>query len=238
MIDVSILYILKDFFTLSFPTDITTTIQSAEGNRIVLNVSAGVTDAWMGGVVQINDTTSDYDRMFAVIIGNTGNTLTLASPMIGRGDLSVLVGKTVTVSGGPLSKSRVFITDPTNVEKAFTANKDYLIVLNISGGGLKQRSIGAAIGKGAHSTQSETDIEVACETKDINSNSTPAEVFNAAFGIHILKHQVLFLTHMYVAKAIRPISAPEYNYQLLSYTRPGTDIRLRACVIEFTLNIV
>lgn len=238
MIDVSVLYTLKNFFALSFPSDITGTIESAEGNRVVISTTTGTTGQWMGGVVQINDVTSDYDRMFAVIMNNTGTLLELVSPMISRADLSVLVGKTVTISGGPLSKSRVFITDPANVDKAFTANKDYLIVLNISGGGLKQRSVGASIGKGAHSTQSETDIEIACETKDINSNSTPAEVFNAAFGIHILKHQILFLTHMYVAKAIRPIIAPEYNYQLLSYTRPGADIRLRACVIEFTLNIV
>jgi hypothetical protein len=238
MVDITLLYLLKSFYAISFPAEITATINSVDGNTVTLSTTTGTTDDWLGGVLQVNDATSDFNRLFGIVIGNEGNVVTLKEPIISRKSPTELVGKTVVLSGGPLSKSRIYITDPDNVEKAFSGNKEYLVVVNLSGGGLKQRTVGAALGKGVHSTSTESDIEIACETKDITTNSTATDVFKAAFGIHILRHQIMFLTHMYVASVIRPTIAPEYNYQQISYTRPGSDIKLRACVIEFQLNIV
>jgi hypothetical protein len=236
MTDITILYDLKEFLSMSFPAVVNTTITAAEGSTITFANNIGAVNAWVGGIIVIK--TSPYKNLHGVIISNTANSVTLVTPIVHRSKLSTLIGKAVDVTGGPLGQSRFYITDPDNVDKGFDSGKNYLVVMNISGGGLKQKSMGAGLGKGVHSTMRETDIEIACETKDIVGARTPDEVYLAAFGLHQLKDQVLFLAHNYINSIARPIMSPEFNYQLLSYIRPGSPTRLRACVIEFSINTV
>lgn len=225
---------LKDWLTLDdIPTEVTATISAVSGATYQLSVSAGgATDDWVGGIFEVTSGVANKARQ--VILGSSGNIITVGGPF--NSLKRPQVGDSVRLWGGPLATAQIYTMEPDSVEAAFKRGKKYFIVVNCTGGLLRQVGIGGKTTKGAQNQFRYYDIEIAAEVPDVTGTATTEDTFRVGVELPTLKEQIITLAHWFRMQGSNNLYGEgDIEFAYASYQRTGSPMRLRSCLIEFTL---
>lgn len=222
----------------TIPSDVTgLTVAAVSGNQIQLSTNpGGAADAWSYGILEV--TTGVAEGLRSVIVSNNGSIITLGATF--GNDYPISVGDTVSLKGGPLKSSRVYMFEPISIKKALSDNYKFFVTVNSLDGKVSFKGMGGRSTKGMSAAIREYGMEVIVETPNITGDfADEDDVRRVLFDLPTLKDQICVLCHyfkMHEGSRVYGIGDIEFTYAMIQ--RTGSDVERKACILEFDITSI
>ncbi len=237
----STLRALKNYMTVTFPSDVTTglTISAIHGHSVILNTNPGsaATNAWYGALLKI--TSGDSTNLTVPIAGNVGNTLYISTPF-GKDVIDTLIGADVSVIAGPLGSAKVFFIQPPSVQKSIDDGTQHFVYINTINADITFRGLGRdKTTHGARNSNRAYTLQVLCEVPYSKGGTSEASAYAAQTKIFDLTEQVAMMLHGFRANLYNNFTGDDHikiDFALLEDSgKPKSDISILE--IELELNV-